>query len=149
VITADTNVVVYLWDISAPAKQRAAQLAIGCVHRFGGPMGLQVVGELQNVMRRKFRLPPAGAAERARLVLEVFDIFAAAESNADEALTLMEQGKMSYWDALLMTAARDAGCRVLFSEDMQDGARFGALEIVNPFGPGGGPSPRLQAMAAT
>jgi predicted nucleic acid-binding protein len=148
VITADTNVLVYLWDVAAPAKQQAAQLALAHVHRLGGPMGLQVVGELQNVLRRKLRYSSPEAAVRARIVLQVFDVFAASEANADEALTMVERGALSYWDALLATAARDAGCRVMLSEDMQDGAMFGGLEIVNPFGPGGAPSARLQSLLA-
>jgi predicted nucleic acid-binding protein len=145
-ITADTNVLVYLWDVAAPAKQQTAQFALAHLYRLGGPMGLQVVGELQNVLRRKLRYSPPEAAARARIILQVFDIFTAAESNADEALTIVERGALNYWDALLATAARDAGCRVMLSEDMQDGARFGGLEIVNPFGAAGAPSARLQAL---
>jgi predicted nucleic acid-binding protein len=100
------------------------------------------------VLRRKLRYSPSDAAARARIILRVFDVFAASEPNANEALSAVERGASSYWDALLAIAARDAGCRVMLSEDMQDGARFGALEIVNPFGPGGAPSARLQALLA-
>ena len=145
-ITADTNVFVYLWDAAAPNKQTTAQAVLAYVGAQGGSVGLQVVGELQNILRRKLRRPPVQAAAAARLLIRFFSNFRATEANADESLTLMERGVLSYWDALLVTAARDAGCRIVFSEDMQDGARFGALEIVNPFGPGGGPSPRLQAL---
>ena len=145
-ITADTNVFVHLWDTVTPGKQRTAQAAIAHVQGQDGPVGLQVVGELQNILRRKLRQSPAQAAARARLLLSVFSNFRASETNVDEALTLMERGALSYWDALLVTAARDAGCRVMLSEDMQDGARFGELEIVNPFGPAGAPSARLRAL---
>jgi predicted nucleic acid-binding protein len=146
VITADTNVLVYLFDTAAPAKQRVAQQALAVLGRRNGSIGLQVIGELQNVLRRKFRQPLGQVAHAARLFLNTFQIFVASEANADESLTLMAQGHLAYWDALLVTAARDAGCVVFFSEDMQDGARFGSLEIINPFGPGGGPSARLRAL---
>jgi predicted nucleic acid-binding protein len=145
-ITADTNVFFYVWDTTAPGKQATAVAAVAHVRGQGGPVGLQVVGELQNSLRRKLRQSPAQAAARARLLLTVFANFRASEANVAEALTLMERGALSYWDALLVTAARDAGCDLLLSEDMQDGARFGALEILNPFGPGGAPSARLQAL---
>jgi predicted nucleic acid-binding protein len=148
VITADANVFVYLWDTAAPAKQSTAQTVLAYVRAQSGPVGLQVVGELQHILRRKLRRPPAQAAGAARLLLTFFSNFRASESNADESLALMERGALSYWDAMLVTAARDVGCRIMFSEDMQDGARFGALEIVNPFGPTGSPSARLQALLA-
>ena len=145
-ITADTNVFVYLWDTAAPNKRTTAQAVLGYARTQGGPVGLQVVGELQNILRRKLRRAPAEAAHAGRLLLRFFDNFRPTEANADESLTLMERGVLSYWDAMLVTAARDAGCRIMFSEDMRDGARFGPLEIVNPFGPGGAPSARLQAL---
>ena len=67
-------------------------------------------------------------------MLHAFDIFLSSETAAEEALTLMASGRLSYWDALLLISARDAGVKVLLSEDMQDGFRFGAIEVVNPFG---------------
>ena len=45
--------------------------------------------------------------------------------NADD--LLMAAGRLSYWDAMVVTAARDAGCDLLLSEDLHDGARFGSL----------------------
>jgi hypothetical protein len=37
------------------------------------------------------------------------------------------------WDALIVQAALEADCQVLYSEDLQAGRRFGALHVVNPF----------------
>ena len=140
-ITADTNVFVYLWDSDAPAKMQVAQRIVAL--RDGGLdlVGLQVIGELQNVLRRKLRQPAWEAAQNARNLLVTYDSFPPNEANVSEALSLMAAGRMSYWDALLATAARDAGCTVLLTEDLADGGRLGSLEIVNPFGPSG-PSER-------
>jgi predicted nucleic acid-binding protein len=147
VITADTNVLIYLWDCHAPNKTAVAQLALAALVDRAGPIGLQVVGETQNVLQRKLRQPPWQAAQNARNLLVSFDIFRATETNSDEALTMMAAGRLSYWDGMLVTAARDAGCRIMLSEDMHDGARFGELEIVNPFGLAG-PSDRMKALLA-
>jgi predicted nucleic acid-binding protein len=136
-ITADTNVFVYLWDNSAPEKTAAAQQLSVALGDRTSPIGLQVVGELQNVLRRKLKQPPWEAAQNARNLLTTFETFTASEANANEALGLMSAGRMSYWDALLVTSARDAGCTTFFSEDMADGMRLGALEIINPFGSDG------------
>ncbi len=53
----------------------------------------------------------------------------------------MATGRLSYWDALMLASAREAGCSAFISEDLQDGARLFGMEIVNPFG-AQGPSPR-------
>ena len=144
-ITADTNVLVYLWDNGAPLKMRVASQVAAFLAARSWPLALQVIGETQNVLLRKLRQPPWQAAQNARNLLTAYPSFQASVTNAAESLTLMAAGRLGYWDAMLVTAARDAGCSVLLSEDMQDGARHGALEIVNPFG-GAGPSERLQAL---
>ena len=146
-ITADTNVLVYLWDNHAPAKMRVAIDIAAHLAAAAWPLGLQVIGEAQNVLRRKLGQPPWQAAQNARNLLTAFPSFQASAENAAESQTLMAAGRLGYWGALLVTAARDAGCRVLLTEDMQDGARFGTLEIVNPFG-AAGPSDRLKALMA-
>ena len=132
-ITVDTNVLIYLWDNDAPDKMEIARTVAAALHQRSAPLALQVIGETQNVLRRKLTQPPWQAAQNARYLLTAFDTFLASEANAAESLTLMAAGRMSYWDAMLVTAARDAGCTVLLSEDMQDGARLDALEIVDPF----------------
>jgi len=136
-ITADTNVFVYLWDSGAPEKTRAARQLATALGDRNSAIGLQVIGELQNVLRRKLKQPPWEAAQNARNLLTTFETFTASETNANEALTLMSAGRMSYWDALLVTSARDAGCTAFLTEDMADGMRLGALEIINPFGSDG------------
>ena len=143
-ITFDTNVAVYAWDSAEPTKQSAARSIIDRLSR-RGVLGLQVIGETQNVLRRRLKQPPWEAAQNARNLLVAFRIFAATEANAEEALALMAAGLMSYWDALLLTAARDAGCTTMLTEDLQDGFRFGPLQVVSPF-KDGGPSPTLQAL---
>ena len=49
------------------------------------------------------------------------------------AIRLAQRYRLSHWDGLIVQAAVDAQCAVLFSEDLQSGMRFGAVEVVNPF----------------
>lgn len=49
------------------------------------------------------------------------------------ALEIQARHKVSWWDALMLTSALEAGCRTLFSEDFQDGFRISTLKVVNPF----------------
>src|SRR5580658_8552992 len=107
-ITVDTNVFVYLWDNDEPEKMAVAQRVTAALAATRRTMvGLQVIGEVQNVLRRKLKQPPWEAAQNARNILATFDTFTPTESNANEALALMSTGRMAYWDALLVTAARD------------------------------------------
>jgi predicted nucleic acid-binding protein len=145
-ISLDTNVLVYVSDDEAPAKQAVAIQLLAMLNERRQPLGLQVIGELANVLHRKLRHPPWAAAQHARNVLHAFDIFPTSETAAEEALSMMASGRLSYWDALLLTSARETGVKVMLSEDMQDGFKFGAIEIVNPFAPDGGLSARAQEL---
>ncbi len=61
-----------------------------------------------------------------RLVLfEAEDVARAVEIHAKE--------KVSPWDALIVRAAMKGGCETLYTEDLQDGRKFGDLTVVNPF----------------
>jgi predicted nucleic acid-binding protein len=133
-ITLDTNILVYLSDDDEPIKQAQARELIGALAADTVAIGLQVVGELQNVLRRKLRQPPWVAAQTARNVLVAFPSFGATPTSVETALTQAATGRLGYWDALLVASARESGCEVLLTEDLQDGAHVLGVEIVNPFG---------------
>lgn len=143
-ISIDTNILVYVSDDDEPAKQATARDLIRSVMLKPTKLGLQVVGELQNVLLRRLKQPPWVAAQNARNVLQAFDTFAANERASEEALTQMAAGRLSYWDALLVFSARDAGVKILLTEDMQDGAVIGGVTIINPFAPDGSLSATAQ-----
>ena len=46
-------------------------------------------------------------------------------------------GRASYWDALLVATAAEAGCRLILTEDLADGTTLGGVTIHNPFTAGG------------
>lgn len=57
-------------------------------------------------------------------------------SDVLEASSLEERHTLSFWDALIVVAARRTGASVLLSEDLQAGRAFGALTVQNPFAGG-------------
>ncbi len=71
------------------------------------------------------------------MLLDDFETFPSSKPAARAALIEMAAGRLSYWDALMLASAAEAGCTVMLSEDMQDGAILFGLEIVNPFAAGG------------
>jgi predicted nucleic acid-binding protein len=124
----DTNVLVYT-ATSDPKKERAA----ACLGR-GGLASVQVLNEFVHVARRKLRhdWPLIEVAlEQFRLVLESV-VPITMSTHASAVLLARDQG-LSFFDALIVAAAIEAGCDTLYSEDMPNGRTIGNLAIVNPF----------------
>ncbi len=135
--TVDTNVLVYAVDERDLRKQQVARDVLRALQRRGAAVALQVVGEFQNALMRRLRRSNSEAAAAAAGVVASFGSFGYVLSDVEWALDRLLFGHLGYWDALLVAAADRVGQTVLFSEDMQDGARLGRLEIVNPFGRAG------------
>ena len=145
-ITADSNVFVYLYDDLAPEKRATAEFVVRALAERRSAVALQVVGEVQNVLRRKFKIPNWKAAQVGYNLLQTFETFAYSRDAVDRALGQLSAGHRSYWDALLLASADEAGCTTLLSEDMGSGERLGSVEIVNPFAPGGELSARAREL---
>lgn len=136
-LTIDTNVFVYALDARDTVKQAIAFDLIKRARLGDCAVGLQVCGELYAALTRRLRRAPWEAGQAARNAMASFDNFSASRTAVERALAEAMAGRFSYWDALLLASAQEAGCAVLFSEDMADGATLGTVEVVNPFGPGG------------
>ena len=129
----DTNVLVSADDRSTPKKQeRAITLFSEHLRQGTAVLSLQVLQEYFVAATRKLRIAPEAAQRkvemlmRARLVrFEASDIIAAIE--------LHRLRELSFWDALIVHAARSAGVTTLYSEDLQHGAVLGGVRVVNPF----------------
>ena len=143
ILTPDTNLLVYAQDAREPRKRELALQVVGAMNDVGSSLvGLQVVGEFNAVLVRRLKQPPALACETVLATLRMFATFGYTEADVHVALDLSARGVFSYWDGLLVASAARVGCTHLISEDMQDGFRFGELEIVSPF-PNGRVAPRL------
>jgi predicted nucleic acid-binding protein len=129
----DTNVLVYADDTGSPAKQ---QLAIALVeeHIQNGTavLSLQVLQEYFNAVTRKLLLD-AEAAERKVQVFARTHVVCFQPHDIQQAIQLHRLFRISFWDALIVHAARLAGCQTLYSEDLQAGTMLGGVQIVNPF----------------
>jgi predicted nucleic acid-binding protein len=129
----DTNVLVYADDKASPAKQRRA-IELVTQHRRGrsGVVSLQVLQEYFVTVTRKLGLDPSVARRKVELLAE-FDVVAPDVSDILAAIDLHRLQQISFWDALVVRAAGQGGCAVLFSEDMQDRRDVDGVRIVNPF----------------
>lgn len=129
----DTNVLVYADDKTSPAKQRRA-IELVAQHRRGrsGVVSLQVLQEYFVTVTRKLGLDPRIARRKVELLAE-FDVVAPDVSDILAAIDLHRLHQISFWDAMVVRAAGQAGCAVLFSEDMQASREVDGVRVVNPF----------------
>jgi len=129
----DTNIVVYADDDDAPAKQRRARDLVYEHWRKGsGVVSLQVLQEYFVTVTRKLKLDARKARRKVELLSEL-DVVAPEVADILAAVDLHRLHGFSFWDALILRAAEQSGCRVLFSEDFQPSREVDGVQIVNPF----------------
>ncbi len=132
----DTNVLVYSFDGTAPDKQARALALIRDALRSGtGRISAQVIHEFTNVAMRKFSRPLTAAELGTYLDAVLFPMCQVpwTEALVRDALSLAASRNVSWYDALIVAGARASDCATLWSEDLQDGARFGPVRVRNPF----------------
>ena len=129
----DTNILVYTDDKRAPAKQRRA---IGLLeeHRRArsGVVSLQVLQEYFVTVTQKLGVDARVARRKVELLAEL-DVATPEVGDLLAAIDLHRLHGFSFWDGLIVRAAKQAGCRVLLSEEMQDAREIDGVRIVNPF----------------
>jgi predicted nucleic acid-binding protein len=129
----DTNVLVYTDDKANPTKRRHA-IALVAEHRRGGTgvVSMQVLQEYFVAVTRKLNLDVRIARRKIELLAE-FDVFSPDLSDILAAIDLHRLHNFSFWDALIIRAAKQAGCTVLLSENLQAAREIDGLRVVNPF----------------
>ncbi len=129
----DTNVLLYADDADAGHKTAVARdLLRRSMAARTGVVSTQVLQEFYVNARKKLRLD--GNAARARVEVYLgFDVVTVTPELVMAAVDLHRLDTVSFWDALVIRSAEQAGCDTLYSEDLQTGRRFGSVRVVNPF----------------
>jgi predicted nucleic acid-binding protein len=129
----DTNVLIYADAADEPMKQAQA-IAVIREHRLArtGVVSTQVLQEFAATALRKLRLPPELIRERM-VFYSGFEVINAAVPLIMMALDLRMIYPLSFWDAMIVQAAREASCTILLSEDLQTDATISGVRIINPF----------------
>lgn len=134
----DTNILVYAEDRDAGRKHEIARALI--VHLWDdreGVLSVQVLQELYVTLTRKLKKPMSSA--KAAEIVEQYLTWPVVENTGSlllEAIALQQRARVSFWDALVVSAAIEAGCDRLYSEDLGAGQKLGAVTIVDPFDQG-------------
>jgi len=131
----DTNILVYTFDLSSPAKaKRAEELIFHGLDSGHGMISYQVVQEFITVMRR-FSKPLTFDQIARYWTVTLLPLLVVHSSPAlfNAAMNLASTQQLSWYDSLIVSAAIQGRCKILYSEDLQDGRRFGDLVVKNPF----------------
>lgn len=144
--TLDTNILVYSVHRSASEKHHSAIQIIERAADRDCWLTLQAISEFFFASTRKNIVARDRAATLAQQWLTIFPCISATPATVRAALTESLAGRLSYWDALLVSTAASAGCTVILSEDMQDGATIAGVEIHNPFAADGGLTERTRTL---
>ena len=95
-------------------------------------VSLQVLQEYLVTVTRKLQVDARTARRKVELLAE-FDVAAPELADVLAAIDLHRLHGFSFWDALVLRSAKQAGCSVLLTEDFQHGQELEGLRIVNPF----------------
>lgn len=125
----DTNVLFYAFAADEPRNEPAEALVSA-----GGTISVQVLNEFANVSRRKLGRDWREIEAQLQVVRALLDPPVPVTVAIHEAgLTLARDHGFALYDALIVAAAIEAGCSVLYSENMHDGRAVGGLTVRNPF----------------
>lgn len=125
----DTNIILYLLSGDDAKADRAEELLA-----IGGMISVQVLNEFVSVALRKLHLSWPEIGDILGPVRAVCPVVGLSLDTHDRALVVAQRYGLSIYDALIVAAALIAGCKTLYSEDMQDGQVIERqLTICNPF----------------
>ena len=124
----DSNILIYAQEQGPKGETARACLAKG------GVISVQVLNEFASVMHRKYkRTWPEIEEALSDVELVIGEILPVTMQIHRMALILARDHNINIYDALIIAAALDADCDILYSEDLQHGRKFGDLLVVNPF----------------
>jgi predicted nucleic acid-binding protein len=145
-VALDTNVLAYAEGVNDDGRRDQAIALTDRLTQLTVFIPVQVLGELFRVLVRKGGRSVKQARERVIGWGDSFALIETSQPILQAAIDLAEAHQFSIWDAIVVAAAAKAECRLLLSEDMQDGFTWNGLTIANPFSET--PHPLFEAMLA-
>lgn len=126
----DTNVLLYLVSADTTKASRAEELTAA-----GGVISVQVLNEFADVTQRKHGAPWPSVREALAVARRLFRVQDTTMATHDRGIQIAERYRYRVHDSMIIAAALEAGCTMLYSEDMQHGQKIAGLTIRNPFTP--------------
>lgn len=132
-VALDTNVLAYAEGINGGEQRDAALDLVRRLPQEATIVPVQVLGELFNVLVRKGGRSRSDARDALLNWRDTFSAVATSPEVMAAATDLATDHQMGIWDAVILSAASHAGCRLFLSEDLQEGFSWGGVTVVNPF----------------
>lgn len=132
-VAVDTNILAYAEGVNGAQNRDAAVALLQALPPESTLVPVQALGELFTVLVRK---AGKSRADAAAAVLSWGDALPLIETSNEVLLAatdLAQAHRLSLWDAVMLSAAADARCRLLLSEDLQDGFTWRGVTVTNPF----------------
>lgn len=132
-VALDTNILAYAEGMNGPSMQTSARAIIQRLIPSTTFLPLQSLGELFRVLMGKAGWPASKARDAILDWRDSFPVIETSDSVLVAALDLATDHRLNIWDSVILSAAAEAGCRFLLSEDMQDGFSWKGVTVFNPF----------------
>lgn len=132
-VSLDTNVLVYAEGVNGAERRDAALELVARLPQESTVIPVQVLGELFSVLVRKAGKSRATAREALLGWLDAFPVIETSPGIVLAAADLATDHQLGIWDAVILSAASEANCRLLLSEDLQEGFTWGGVTVINPF----------------
>ena len=132
-VALDTNILAYAEGVNGADMKRTALELVEQLPGSAVVLPVQTLGELFSLLVRKAGRVPAKAR---KAILSWRDAFSLIETSVDVMLSaadLATDHQLSIWDAVILSAAAEGGCRLLLSEDLQEGFTWKGVTVTNPF----------------
>jgi predicted nucleic acid-binding protein len=142
-VALDTNILGYAEGVNGAERKRAAFQLLERLPQDSVLLPVQSLGELFHLLVRKAGRSPEKAR---RAILGWRDTFSLIDTSAEVLLAaadLATNHQLRIWDAVMLSAAAEAGCRLLLSEDLHEGFTWQGVTVTNPFS-----APRHELLAA-
>ena len=132
-VALDTNILAYAEGVNDKKKQKQSLEIVKRLSTTTVVLPVQVLGELFSLLVRKAGKTPAEARSAILNWRNAFNDLTDTSVGVLLAAVDLAQDKVSFWDAVILSAAAESGCQILLSEDMQDGFVWKGVTVINPF----------------
>lgn len=132
-IALDPNVLAYAEGINGAERREAALALVRRVPQGAAVVPVQVLGELFNVLVRKGGKSRSEARDALLSWRDAFPVVETSPEGMLAAVDLATDHQLGIWDAVILSVASQSGCRLLLSEDLQEGFTWAGVTVVNPF----------------
>jgi predicted nucleic acid-binding protein len=132
-LALDTNVLAYAEGVNGSERRDAALALVRRLPQAAAVIPVQALGELFNVLVRKGRKSRREARDALMSWRDAFPVVATSTEVMLAAADLAADHQLGIWDAVILSTASQWGCRLLLSEDLQEGFTWAGVTVVNPF----------------